>query len=46
MSENASSAKNEESERKYDFGPLKAVGSNEYQIEGEDWGGLNQTLCL
>jgi DNA modification methylase len=40
MCGNSSSAEQEDSQKKYDFGPLKAAESEEYQIEGEDWGGL------
>jgi DNA modification methylase len=36
----SSSVKQEDAQKKYDFGPLKAAESEEYQIEGEDWGGL------
>jgi DNA modification methylase len=40
MTENSTQGKEEDSEKKHDFGPLKAAESDEYQIEGEDWGGL------
>ena len=31
---------NGEEKSKKEFGPLKAADNNNYQIEGEDWGGL------
>ncbi len=40
MLEESSLTEQENNEKKCEFGPLKAAKNEDYQIEGEDWGGL------
>ncbi len=40
MPEDQSDNAHSEEKNKKEFGPLKATNNNNYQIEGEDWGGL------
>jgi DNA modification methylase len=45
MSGNASTQQNNNSRKENSFEPLKAVKDEEYQIEGEDWGGLKPQIA-